>query len=527
MTASPSSSRSNLLIALGSGILVTLCWFLFSWRYGLDFGDEGYYWYGSQRVLRGEAPIRDFLAYDIGRYLWAAAVMALSGDDGIFTARAAAALFQALTVCVGVFLVLQAADKRLGAAGRITFALATALILNLWAYPYYKVYDSGASILLVAMLVLILTSRSAARWFGAGLILGLAAVMGRNHGAYGIASALLALGFMLVKQGRRNELIRPALAFIGGTVIGFSPTFAMEIFKPGFLDAFIASVIEHVHSTATATNIPLPVPWPWTITHGKDGWVLWAIAFAEGMAFIALLLVPILTLLALLRKPAADYTRLHYLLAAAAIAGLIYAHYAYSRADLVHVAVSIAPLLFIALGAASLVRAAMPVAVGVLALSVLMLAKEAPVLSSKVLGQPTKTVLVNGSELYVPSYIARDLLGSEQVFSVLPDARRNFLAVPNFPAFYAINKSKMAIWEIYALSARDTAFETAELARLVKAQPEVVMVSDHALDHRPELRYSRMHPLIYQWILNHYQRVDLAPSADLEIYVKNTRIAGQ
>lgn len=526
MTDRPSSPRSYLFIALGSGILMTLCWFLFSWRYGFDFGDEGYYWYGSQRVLRGEAPIRDFLAYDIGRYLWAAAVMALVGDDGILTARAAAALYQALTVCVGVFLVLQAIDKRLGTAGKILFAFVTALILDLWAYPYYKVYDYGTSILLVAMLVMILTSLSPARWFGAGLILGLAAVMGRNHGAYGIASALLALGFMLVKQGRRGELIRPALAFIGGTVIGFSPTFAMELFKPGFLNAFIAGVIEHVHSTATATNIPLPVPWPWTVAHGKDGWVLWAIAFSEGLAFIALLLVPIATLLALLRKRTADYTRLHFLLAASAITGLIYAHYAYSRADLVHVALSIAPLLFIALGAASTMRAALPLAAGVLALSVLMLGKEAPVLSSKVLGRPTSTVLVNGSTLHVPAYIARDLLGSEQVFSALPDARRNFLAVPNFPAFYAINKSRMAIWEIYALSARDATFETAELSRLAKAQPEVVMVSNHALDGRPELRYSRMHPLMYQWILNHYQRVNLAPSSALEIYVKNTRIAG-
>jgi len=526
MTASISSPRSDLFVALGSGILVTLCWFLLSWRYGLDFGDEGYYWYGAQRVLRGEAPIRDFLAYDIGRYLWAAAVMHLLGDDGIFSARAAAALYQALTVCAGVFLALQASDQKRGTAGRILFAIVTALVLDLWAYPYYKVYDYGTSILLVAMLVLILTSLSPARWFGAGLILGLAAVMGRNHGAYGIAAALLALGFMLFKQGRRAELLRPALFFIAGTVIGFSPTFVMEIFKPGFLAALLAGVIEHVHSTATATNIPLPVPWPWTIVHDEKGWVLWGILFARGLAFIALLLVPALTIAALLRKPITGFTRLHYLLTAAAFTGLIYAHYAYSRADLTHVALSIAPLIFIVLACGRLVRAAIPVAVGMLAVSVLMLAKEAPLLASKVLGRPTATVLVNGSELHVPPYIARDLLGSERVFSVLPGARHNFLAVPNFPAFYAINKSKMAIWEIYALSSRDAGFETAELSRLAKARPDVVMLSNHALDDRPELRYSHMHPLIYQWIIDNYQRVDLAPSSKLEIYVKHTRFAG-
>jgi hypothetical protein len=525
MTSSTHGHRDYVFLSLASGIGVTLCWFLLTWRYGLDFGDEGYYWYGAQRVLRGEAPIRDFLAYDIGRYLWAAAVMALCNDDGIFTARAAAALFQALIVSVGVFLGLQTVDARLGQAKKILFAIVTALILDLWAYPYYKVFDLGTSILIVAMLMLILSSLSPARWFCAGLILGLAAVMGRNHGVYGIACALLALGFMLLKQRRRSELLRPALAFIGGTVAGFSPTFVMGIFKPGFLDAFIAGVIEHVHSTASATNIPVPVPWPWTIVHGKDGWVLWGVEFLGGVGFVALLLVPALTLVALLRKPLAGFTRLHYLLTAASLAGLIYPHYAFSRADVVHLAVSILPVLLILIGVGSLVRAPLPIAAGVLALSVMMMLTEAPVLNAKILGRTMQTVVVNGSALHVRPYIARDLAGSEHIFSALPAARHNFLAVPNFPALYAINKSRMPIWEIYALSARDAGFESAELVRLGRAQPEVVIVSDHALDRRPELRYTRMHPLMYQWIRTKYRRVDLAPSTGLEVYVKNVRVA--
>jgi len=522
MTGNHSLYRSNLVLCLASGLLVSLCWFLLTWRYGFDFADEGYYWYGAQRVLRGEAPIRDFLAYDIGRYLWAAAVMSAIGDDGIFGARLAAGLFQALTVSVGVFIALQAVQASYGTARRILFAFLVALLLNVWATPYYKSFDYGTSILIVGMLMLILTSRAVKYWFGAGLILGLAAVMGRNHGVYGAASALMALGFLLVKKERPSVLLRPALAFMGGTAIGFSLTFVMGLYQPGFMAALIAGIIDHVRSTATATNIPLPVPWPWKATHDENGWILWAGDFATGMAFIALLVVPVLAIAVLARKPLAAFTRLHYLQIAAAFAGLVYAHYAYSRADVVHLALSIVPVLVILLNCGVLVRQALPVAVCLVGLSLLMLLEDLPLLSNVVLDRKMTTVVMNGSELHVHPFVVEYLQSTEHVFSVVPEARDNFLALPNFPGLHAVNKARMGVWEIYALSARDARFEQAELARLASRPPAVVMLSNHALDDRPDLRYSVMHPLMYKWIMDNYHPATLSHPSRVDVYVRNT-----
>jgi hypothetical protein len=522
MTGDISRHRGDFFLALISSILVTVCWFLLTWRYGFDFGDEGYYWYGAQRVMRGEVPIRDFLAYDIGRYLWAATVMSLLGDDGIWGARVAAGIYQALTICVGTFLALQALDTSARRVTKTSFAIAVALIFNLWAIPYYKVFDYGTSILIVAMLFIMLTSLSRARWFGAGLILGLAAIMGRNHGVYGACAGVLAIGFLAFKRKSVSELLQPVMTFIVGTVLSFSLTFLMDVFNPGFIEAFIAGVTEHVRSTTTATNIPLPIPWPWTISHGSDGWILWASKITVGTFFIALVLVPVLTILALSRQRFEDFTRLHYLLVATSLTGLMYAHYAYSRADVVHLALSIFPLILILLTCGVLVRKILPALIALTGLSVIMILQDAPIFTSAILGRPMQAVVMNGSEIYVRPFVANHLQTAEIAFASMPKARENFLAIPNFPSLYALNKSKMAIWEIYSLSARDADFEKAELARLQKALPEVVLLSNHALDDRPQLRYSNMHPLMYCWILDNYRRIDAGPSPKLEVYFRNT-----
>jgi hypothetical protein len=72
--------------------------------YGLNLGDEGYLWYGTLEVRKGKVPIRDFRAYDLGRYYWCAFWMLLLGDRNR-SVRIAMTLIQVADVWLAAVLV--------------------------------------------------------------------------------------------------------------------------------------------------------------------------------------------------------------------------------------------------------------------------------------------------------------------------------------------------------------------------------------------------------------------------------------
>ena len=183
-----------------AAIVVTAS-FVWQGNKGLNLWDEGYLWYGAQRVLLGEVPIRDFMAYDPGRYYWIAALISLWGGNGLMVLRIAAAIFQVLGLFVGLFLIART-EKDFGKQN-ICYLLSAA-ILVVWMFPPYKLFDISLSLFLIGVLTFLIESPTSRRYFVAGLVVGMIAVFGRNHGLYGLAGSLGVLVTLGSNQWKRS-----------------------------------------------------------------------------------------------------------------------------------------------------------------------------------------------------------------------------------------------------------------------------------------------------------------------------------
>lgn len=520
MISPHNSYRTNFLVATVTAIGISTFWFWLTWRYDFDLADEGYYWYGAQRVLQGEVPLRDFMSYDIGRYYWTAAFMRLMGDDGLFAARLSAVAYQTVGTLLGVFTCLLALQRE--GAVRWLFALLSAFILTIWAIPYYKVYDHATSIIIVAMLVLMLKTAKPATWLFAGICLGIAAVMGRNHGVYGAVAFILVVSVLLVQMPSRRALAGLCGYFVLGVLIGFSPTLIMMLATDGFTAAFMDSIARMFKHGAT--NIPLPVPWPWSVQPERLG-VFWtSVTILTGIGFVFLLAFPLIGILALAFRRFDMSSDGRKILFATVAATIPYAHYAFSRPDLTHLSLGIFPALIGLMAAGGLMRGSRPLAlvVSLLAVSLLALSGSNAYLAHNLIKIDHVKTDVAGEQLWVSRGLSERLQLITRELQELTGPSGKFLALPNMPSIHAIFRVKMPIWETYSLFPRDRGFEIAEIRRLESSLPELVLLSDHALDGNPDFRYSRMHPLTYAWLISRYRPSDGNPELEdlnLKVYL--------
>lgn len=134
--------------------------FVWQGNKGFNLWDEGFLWYGAQRVMLGEVPIRDFMAYDPGRYYWSATIMRLWGDNGIMALRASVAIFQAIGLFVGLLLIARTVKKQ-----NFFYLLISAITLVVWMYPRHKLFDISLSILLIAVLTFLVQNPTSRRFF--------------------------------------------------------------------------------------------------------------------------------------------------------------------------------------------------------------------------------------------------------------------------------------------------------------------------------------------------------------------------
>jgi hypothetical protein len=480
--------------AVGAAAIVLV--FGLEGRVGFNLADESFLWYGTQRVLSGEVPIRDFMAYDPGRYYWSAAFMYLVGDYGIVSLRVSVAVFQSIGLMLAMLLLLRAPPR----APLVFYLLAGATLL-LWMYPRHKLFDITIAICLIAGLAHLVVRPTLARYFLMGLLVGAVAIFGRNHGVYGAVASLAAMGVLSWKR-IGPPLVNALSTFSAGVLIGFSPILIACLLVPGFFRAFLDDVLFLFE--IGSTNLTLPVPWPWEAVGLPWPEVLQHVLLGSFfvMALVFAIAGPAYVLISGLGPANATF-------AAAAFLALPYAHFVFSRADAPHLAQGIFPLI-IGLMSAPCMRTGGRRA----ALAALLLTASLPVGLPQ---HPSWTAWRNGEwrsaqighdRLVVsPDTAANVNLLTELVANDAPDGKA-ILSLPFWTAPYAIFNRKAPNQELYPLFPQSRAYQEQEIARIRAADPALVILDDSALDDQEERRYRNTHPLIYRYIIENFERVD-------------------
>ena len=513
-----SIARAQWPVALA--LALPLLAFALQGRYGLSLLDEGFVWYGAQRVLAGEVPLRDFQAYDIGRYYWSAAWMLLAGHDGIVPLRAGNAVLAACTVALAAVLVGSRPRQPVWAV-----ALA-AVCFAAWMVPDFKVADNFAALLLVAGLARALHRNAPRRWAELGVCLGVAATIGINHGLYGtVAVALALVGRAAVGSARPGW--RGMLALGLGSALGYAPVLACHFMVPGFTVAFVDS-IRMLFETGT-TNLALPLP-RLSAVFRLEGQRLGQALRESVLALVAIAATGFVLLClwrlwrdraspqALAKNPA---------FAAAVLLCVPYAHYAYSRTDFVHTAVTLMPVLiavwtYPARDASRARRAALAFVVLCTALLVPPEHRGYPALA----GRPLHALPVRGEVLKVDPLTADELRLLQRLADAHAPGQRAFYAVPYWPGAYAALGRRSPTWEIYALFSARPERQRREIERLEAADIGFAVVSGWRIDGRTDLGFENTHPLIAQHLRRCLRPAPLAgtePVRHVQIFIAGAR----
>ncbi|MFM0011360.1 hypothetical protein [Paraburkholderia sediminicola] len=498
------------LMALTLAVIAVL--YLWEGHIGYNLWDEGFLWYGVQRVLHGEVPLRDFMAYDPGRYYWSAALMVPFGGRGIVALRAATALFSWIGIFAGVWVIHRGAIKR----DRALWLIAT-VTLAAWMYPWFKVFDNTVAILLVFSLAYLLRRPSVYRYFIAGTCVGLSVLFGRNHGVYGLVACCGALAYLTLGfRPRECNLIKFASG-MAGVVVGTVPLLAMMLWVPGFAGAFWESVRYLLQSGAT--NFPLPVPYPWRVPFGQMQLFDAMSAVLLGSLFLWIVAFGLLGLFAVAWKRWRNET-VSPEFVAAILVSLPYAHYAYSRADVVHMAMAISPCLIACFVVIGRVRAMAryPLAIVLCAVSLFVVGPIHPGWQCIKTEQCVAT-MVGRDNLELDPIAANDVALLERLAHDFAPNNQNFIVAPFWPGAYALLGRKSPMWANYALWPRSEAIQRQEIERIKAADPRFALILNVALDGREDLRFSKTNPLIDEYIRTHFQLLKgYGPDPVYEVY---------
>jgi hypothetical protein len=127
---------------------------------------------------------------------------------------------------------------------------------------------------------------------------------------------------------------------------------------------------------------------------------------------------------------------------------------------------------------------------------------------------------VAGDKLTVDPGTASDVALLSKLVEKYARNSRAFVATPYWPGAYAVFARKSPMWDIYAIFPRSAGFQQREIQRIKQVNPGFVIVLDHAMDGREDLRFRNTHPLIDRYVKENYESLsDAGSNSPLQVYL--------
>lgn len=490
------------LIVLATAVCLAV--FFLQWRYGFNLGDEGWLWYISKRTVLGDVPLRDFFSYDPGRYYWSAFVFKLLGRSGFYEQLLANYLFAIIGLTLTYFAMVRAGLSR---TWRILILLLLGVAIG---FPRHKIYEQTLSLVAVGVIWFVFRAPDRLkRWLLLGVVIGLAAFVGRNSGVFCFVAALVA--FALLKL--RGEPLRSARAIgivAAGIAVGYLPMIFMLLLVHGFAHPFFESVLL---TPRWAWSLPIPFPWHVHVRglHGVD--LLQARAVSWLCVVVPLTYVFLLWRTARLKR---ELGGAEWLAAAASCAGAGFLIHAFYTADFFHIAQGVVPFVVAAGAFAGYFWSTNARRLSLSALGVLIFLVLACWLPMEPLVQHFRTeanapstvkqIAINGRDFEVPAEQANLMKTVESAFQDCGARNGSFFAAPYYPGLYAFLNSRAPTWDTYFLWSRNDAIQEKEMAALQRNRTALFLVNDSfAMNGRNTLKLSATNPQLLAYITTQFR----------------------
>ena len=500
---------TNLLVIFGMPLVLVGLFVVPFLRVWVDLADEGYLVFGIFRLRDGQLPIRDFRAYDPGRYYWCGLFTLIFGA-GFFAARVTMAVTMALALCLLATLMISATDAPI-------LSVLTCALAMIWMQPRHKQIENFFAILGVFLLFDLSDDGGLLAYATLGAAIGLSAFFGLNCFVYLVGASFLMASLALDLP----EL--PSLSALGlGFALGMLPTLVMFVAAKGYARDYFQRKIWALFQRGS-TNLKLPLPWIWAT--GKtafDGYTPVRRLNLKGLfSLMPVLFVGGLSLPLIIG--ASEMSPPERLIFAASCIGLVNFYHILSRADLGHMFLPALPLSVLIAASSYILFGTIgaSIAVALALLAAVWLVWQQPFQLIGYLRSRHDLVQFQCAtdRLYLPSKLAMQMERLQQVTQKWSTKDEPILSVPMQIGLCAMFDRAHAVYDSFPVYPSGAPARRKMVEDLAKSRPKLMLIGTKAVDQRKDLIFLNNYPQVAAFIATDYTQLETI--SGIEIYVRS------